>query len=201
MKFFTGLVAAAAIAQGAFAHMGVIAPKPRSGVVADELIAPCGGGNTLTKNVTTAAVGSKTLFSLKPGHGSGNLIFSYFTDLTVTNDTKATHLLDVQVPQPGIYNTTIDFAQHDLKAGQNIVVQAVYNCTDDGNNEKFYVCFDVSVADSASASSAAEPSSEGGAESGLDKSTAAPAKSSTGSASTLKIALGSAVAMLLAAAF
>ncbi|KAJ1945124.1 hypothetical protein FBU59_002405 [Linderina macrospora] len=201
MKFFTGLVAAAAIAQGAFAHMGVIAPKPRSGVVADELLAPCGGGNTLTKNVTTAAVGTSTLFSLKPGHGQGTLIFNYFTDLTVTNDTKATLLQQVDIPTPGIYNTTIDFSKHGLKAGQNIVVQAVYDMTEGSDNEKFYVCFDVAVADSASASADAEPSSEGGAESGLDKSSAAKPKSTTGSASTLTVAVGSAVFMLLAAAF
>ncbi|KAJ1966485.1 hypothetical protein GGI12_000060 [Dipsacomyces acuminosporus] len=208
VKLFSGLLAASALVYGASAHMKVISPKPRSGIVADELIKPCGGGNTPTANVTTYAIDSKPVFSLRPGHGSGNLIFNYFTDLTVTNDTKAYPLENIPIPKAGDYNTTLDFAKAGLKPGQSIVVQAIYNGTDEGKTEQYYVCFDVKIARAgeASASASSPASSETGALSGLESASAtgsakAPASSSKpNSASSVKAALGAALGLLAAAA-
>ncbi|KAJ2792976.1 hypothetical protein H4R21_006075, partial [Coemansia helicoidea] len=143
----SAVVAAAAIAQGAWAHMKVIAPPPRVGDTKDQLIAPCGGGNVPTKNLTTFSVNGDSEFVLRPGHGTGNLIFNYFLDTTVTNDSVAHPLKDVPMPKPDTYSTKIDFAAAGLKAGQQIVVQAINNVTDDGKNSQFYACFDVKLGD------------------------------------------------------
>ncbi|KAJ2808547.1 hypothetical protein H4S07_003397 [Coemansia furcata] len=146
VKLFAALLASAALLQGALGHMQVISPPPRSGIVANELIKPCGGGNTLTTNVTTYDVNSKPVFVLRPSHGSGNLIFNYFTELTITNDTKPFPLANIPIPKADTYNTTLDFAKAGLKNGQSIVVQAIYNGTDSGVTDQYYVCFDVKLA-------------------------------------------------------
>ncbi|KAJ2141443.1 hypothetical protein IW136_002275 [Coemansia sp. RSA 678] len=194
VKFFASALAAVALIQGACAHMQVISPSPRSGIVADELIAPCGGGNVETKNITTFAVSGDSEFVLRPSHGTGNLIFSYFTDLTVTNSSKAYPLKDVPIPKAGTYTTTIDFADAKLKSGQHIVVQAIYNGTDEGKTEKYHVCFDVKLADKAESSAGTE-SSETEGESGLDSD------SDSSSASSLTAsAISAAIGMLVVAA-
>ncbi|KAI8325621.1 hypothetical protein GQ54DRAFT_254505, partial [Martensiomyces pterosporus] len=206
VKLFSGLLAAAALLQGAVAHMSVISPPPRSGIIANELIKPCGGGNTPTTNVTTYAIDSNPVFVLRPGHGSGNLIFNYFTDLTVTNDTKAYPLDNVPIPAAGVYNTTLNFAKAGLKAGQSIVVQAIYNGTDEGTTDQYYVCFDIKLAKSGEASGTASSpaSSETGALHGLESSTAAatsaPASSTKpNSATSVKAAMGAALGFFVAA--
>ncbi|KAJ2746402.1 hypothetical protein GGI20_001398 [Coemansia sp. BCRC 34301] len=153
VKLFTTLLASAALFHSALGHMRVISPPPRSGIVGDQLYKPCGGGNVVTKNVTTYDVDTKALFVLRPGHGAGNLIFNYFTDLTITNDTKSFPLADIAVPKPDTYNTTLDFAKAGLKNGQSIVVQAIFNGTDEGKTEQYYACFDVKLADLPSGSS------------------------------------------------
>ncbi|KAJ2726816.1 hypothetical protein GGI07_000327 [Coemansia sp. Benny D115] len=159
VKIFASAIATAALLQSTLAHMLVVSPPPRSGVVSDELLKPCGGGNTfVARNATTFSVDAPGEFVLRPGHGKGNLIFSYFTEQTITNDTKATFLQSVDVPEPKTYNTTLDFAKAGLKNGQDIVVQAIYNGTDDGVTEEYYVCFDVKLADVSSASESASAS-------------------------------------------
>ncbi|KAJ2828303.1 hypothetical protein IWW50_001454 [Coemansia erecta] len=194
VKLFASALAALALLQGASAHMQVISPSPRSGVVGDELIAPCGGGNIVTKNITTFAASGDSEFVLRPSHGTGNLIFSYFTDLTVTNSSKALPLKDIPIPKPDTYKTTIDFADAKLKSGQQIVVQAIYNGTDDGKTEQYYVCFDVKLADKAEPSAdASESESESDGESGLDSS-------SSGASSLTASAISAAVGLLVAAA-
>ncbi|KAJ2704942.1 hypothetical protein H4R19_005182 [Coemansia spiralis] len=190
VKLLSSAVAAAVIAQSAWAHMSVIAPPPRSGIVKDELIAPCGGGNVPTKNMTTFSVNGNSDFVLRPGHGSGNLIFSYFLDTTVTNDTKAHLLKDVPIPKPDTYTTTIDFAAAGLKAGQQIVVQAIYNGTDDGKTDKYYVCFDVKLSGASPASASHEE----------HESHSSSASSLATHALSLKAVLGATAGLLVAAA-
>ncbi|KAI9474673.1 hypothetical protein LPJ78_003374 [Coemansia sp. RSA 989] len=187
VKFFALASAAATLLQSAYAHMSIISPPPRSGVVADEIYAPCGNGNTPTSNITTFAVEGNSEFVLRPGHGTGTLTFSYFTDLTVTNSSTAHLLKEVPVPKPDTYTTDIDFSKANLKSGDHIVVQAVYNATTDGKVELFYACFDVQLADEASSKD------EGDATDGLD--------STTSGASSIS-AIGSVVGLLaMAAAF
>ncbi|KAJ2415792.1 hypothetical protein GGI10_001452 [Coemansia sp. RSA 2530] len=220
VKLFATLLASAALLQGALGHMAVISPPPRSGIVANQLLKPCGGGNTLTTNVTTYDVDSKSVFVLRPGHGAGNLIFNYFTDSTITNDTKSFPLADVPVPKPGTYNTTLDFAKAGLKNGQSIVVQAIFNGTDDGKTEEYYVCFDVKLASLSTGSSSATtsgtsaaPTSTTASNSGSSKSKPEPesksksdSESESGSdtsksaASSIQAALGAILGLAIAAA-
>ncbi|KAJ1995321.1 hypothetical protein GGI04_005840 [Coemansia thaxteri] len=203
VKLLAALLASAALLQCASAHMSVISPPPRSGIIANELIKPCGGGNTLTKNVTTYDANSGALFVLRPGHGTGNLLFNYFTDLTVTNDTKSFPLANVPIPVAGTYNTTLDFAKAGLKNGQSIVVQAIYNGTDSGNTDQYYVCFDVKLA---SASSTAGPgathtASDIESDSGLDtQASQAKTTKTSGAVSSVKAALGAFIGLAVAAA-
>ncbi|KAJ2160216.1 hypothetical protein GGF46_002425 [Coemansia sp. RSA 552] len=152
--------AAAVLLHGASAHMQVISPPPRSGVMGDQLLRPCGGGNEPTKNVTTFAASGDSEFELRPSHGTGNIIYSYFTDATVTNSSEAHKLDDIEVPEPGTYKTKLDFSKAGLKAGQDIVVQAIYNGTDDGKTEQYYVCFDIKLVDEAESSGDSESDDE-----------------------------------------
>ncbi|KAJ2328899.1 hypothetical protein GGI00_004075 [Coemansia sp. RSA 2681] len=204
VKLFATLLASAALLHSALGHMSVISPPPRSGIVANQLLRPCGGGNTLTTNVTTYDVDSKPVFVLRPGHGAGNLIFNYFTDLTVTNDTKALPLADVPIPKPGTYNTTLDFAKAGLKNGQSIVVQAIFNGTDSGKTEQFYVCFDVKLAGIASGSSTGASSTPSSSATSTASSTSSessePESSKTNSASSVQAVLGAAFGLAVAAA-
>ncbi|KAJ1735514.1 hypothetical protein LPJ61_000507 [Coemansia biformis] len=194
--------------------MSVIAPPPRSGITADELIRPCGGANEPTKNLTTFGVGDQSEFILRPGHGSGNIIFNYFLDTTVSNDTKSYPLANVPIPQPGTYTTKIDFASAGLKSGQQIVVQAIYNGTDSGKTEEYYVCFDVKLADKAPSSASGEDHSSANngdhssanngdhssASNGGHSSETSAASSFAMQVVSLKAALGAAAAGLLVAA-
>ncbi|KAJ2783667.1 hypothetical protein H4R18_001577 [Coemansia javaensis] len=191
LKSIATTVAAVALFQGALAHMGVISPPPRNGVVADELQRPCGGGNTPTKNVTTFAVDGDSEFVLRPGHGTGNILFNYFTDTTVTNDTKSYPLANVPVPKPGNYTTKLDFGKAGLKAGQSIVVQAIFNGTDEGKTEQYYVCFDVKLAADSSGSSDSESS---------NTKTSDTNTSDTHSGASPKVVFGAAIGLLAAAA-
>ncbi|KAJ2757028.1 hypothetical protein GGI19_000381 [Coemansia pectinata] len=206
VKLFTALLASAALLQGALGHMQVISPPPRSGIVADELYKPCGGGNTLTTNVTTYDVNSKPVFVLRPGHGTGNLIFNYFTELTITNDTKSFPLADIQIPKAGTYNTTLDFAKAGLKNGQSIVVQAIYNGTDSGKTEAYYVCFDVKLAGlSSGTSSGASPTATSGTNSAPTSasnsgSSKPESKTSKNAASSIQAVLGAILSLAVAAA-
>ncbi|KAJ2381379.1 hypothetical protein H4S02_006232 [Coemansia sp. RSA 2611] len=198
VKLFASAIAAVALLQGACAHMLVDSPPPRSGVVANELIAPCGGANEVTKNITTFAVSGDSEFVLRPGHDSGELIFNYFTDLTVTNSSKAFPLKTVPVPKPDTYTTTLDFSDAKLKSDQQIVVQAIYKATTDTGTEEYYVCFDVKLAEkaeSASNSETSESDGESGLDSGSDSDTSA---ASSFAASTIGAALG---LLAVAAAF
>ncbi|KAJ2078297.1 hypothetical protein H4R24_004574 [Coemansia sp. RSA 988] len=185
VKLLASGIATIAFLQSAWAHMSVISPPPRSGITADELIGPCGGANSLTKNVTTFAVDGDSEFVLRPGHGKGNLIFSYFTDEKVDNSTKAHPLKDVPVPKPDTYKTTINFSDAGLKSGDQIVVQAIYNGTDEGKTEEYYACFDVKLADEAN---------------GNDESTSSSSSLFAASTITTKIVFGTAFSLLVAAA-
>ncbi|KAJ2490131.1 hypothetical protein IWW37_003399 [Coemansia sp. RSA 2050] len=206
VKLLATLLASAALLQGALGHMAVISPPPRSGIVANQLLKPCGGGNTLTTNVTTYDVDSKPVFVLRPGHGVGNLIFNYFTESTITNDTKSFPLADVPVPKPGTYNTTLDFAKAGLKNGQSIVVQAIFNGTDDGKTEAYYACFDVKLARLSTGSSSATasgtssaPTSTAASDSGSSKSKS-ESESSKSAASSIQAAFGAILGLAIAAA-
>ncbi|KAJ2910736.1 hypothetical protein GGI21_000556 [Coemansia aciculifera] len=199
VKLFAALLASAALVHSALGHMQVISPPPRSGIIANELNKPCGGANTLTTNVTTYDVNSNPVFVLRPSHGTGNIIFNYFTDLTVTNDTKSYPLANVPVPVAGTYNTTIDFAKAGLKDGQSIVVQAIYNGTDSGATEEYYVCFDIKLASLTTGSSTGSSSTPTQSSTPTSSST----KSSTtksNNASSIKAVLGSAFGLAVAAA-
>ncbi|KAJ2660085.1 hypothetical protein IWW48_003137 [Coemansia sp. RSA 1200] len=216
IKLLSGLLLAASLAQSAFAHMSVISPPPRSGIVADQLEKPCGGANSLTKNVTTVSDSEPLNFVLKPGHGTGNIIFSYFTDITVTENSVAVFMDSTDVPKAGKYEIPVIFDKYGLKNGQNIVVQAIYNGTDDGKTEEYYACFDVKL--SADASASAEDSSdetnaasdsETGGDNGLDSSDHSD-NTETSSAASLhpqsglsmtKLALGTALGLFAAAGF
>ncbi|KAJ2013797.1 hypothetical protein IW146_009176 [Coemansia sp. RSA 922] len=206
VKLFTALIASAALLQGALGHMQVISPSPRSGIVADEIYKPCGGGNTLTTNVTTYDVNSKPVFVLRPGHGSGNLIFNYFTELTITNDTKSFPLADIPIPKAGTYNTTLDFAKAGLKNGQSIVVQAIYNGTDAGKTEAYYVCFDVKLAGlssgtSTGASSTATSGTNSAPTSASSSGSSKPeSETSKSAASSVQAVLGAILGLAVAAA-
>ncbi|KAJ1826990.1 hypothetical protein LPJ56_001902 [Coemansia sp. RSA 2599] len=204
VKVFASAVAALALVQSAYAHMGIISPLPRSGIIGNQLLKPCGGGNEVVdRNITTFSVDSTNLFSLRPSHGTGNLIFNYFTDLDVTNDTVAHPLEDIKIDKPGTYNTTLDFAKAGLKNGQQIVVQAIYNGTDDGETEQYYVCFDVKLAeieesgsDSKESSSDSKDSSE--TEKGEDSQSSSSGSVQSASVSA-KAVLGAAAGLLVAA--
>ncbi|KAJ1648073.1 hypothetical protein J3B02_002108 [Coemansia erecta] len=195
--FASAAVTAFALVQSACAHMAVISPPPRSGIIGNELLKPCGGGNQVVdRNITTFAVDSTSNFVLRPSHGTGNLIFNYFTDLDVTNSSKAYPLDDVPISKPDTYTVPIDFAKAGLKDGQHIVVQAIYNGTDDGETEQYYVCFDVKLGEVESAGSDSENHSDSEDEldsvestkSGSIKSASVSAKAVLGAAAGLAIA-------------
>ncbi|KAJ2088494.1 hypothetical protein IW138_004182 [Coemansia sp. RSA 986] len=158
--------------------MNVISPPPRSGIVANELEKPCGGANTLTKNVTAVSDSSPFNFVLRPSHGTGNIILSYFTDATVTESSVPVFMESTDVPKAGEYKIPVTFDKYGLHNGQSIVVQAIYNGTDSGETEEYYVCFDIKLSADAS-NSAAESgdetntasNSESGGDDGLDSST------------------------------
>ncbi|KAJ2616418.1 hypothetical protein H4S08_000809 [Coemansia sp. RSA 1365] len=190
VKLLANGIATIALFQSAWAHMQVISPPPRSGITADQLSGPCGGVNSLTKNVTTFAVDGDSEFVLRPGHGAGNLIFSYFTDETVDNKTKAYSLKDVPVSKPDTYNTTINFSDAGLKSGDQIVVQAIYNGTDDGKTEQYYACFDVKLTGKAS----------NGKDNGDDDGTSSASSLFAASAITTKAVLCTAFSLLVATA-
>ncbi|KAJ1883730.1 hypothetical protein LPJ66_010950 [Kickxella alabastrina] len=202
VKIFATAIATAALLQCAWAHMGIISPPPRSGIVGDQLNKPCGGSNALTRNVTTFSVDALNDFVLRPSHGTGNLIFNYFTDITVTNDSIAHPIIDVPIPAPNTYTTPLDFAKAGLKNGQSIVVQAIYNGTDHDETEQYYVCFDVKLsadADTVKSDSADDKESE---DAGLDSKTddAKDESKSSSSSSAPKSALVSTKAVIGAAA-
>ncbi|KAJ2780499.1 hypothetical protein GGI15_003522 [Coemansia interrupta] len=205
VKIFASAVAAAALLQSAYAHMAVISPPPRSGIVANELLKPCGGGNdVVAKNTTTFSVasGSTNNFILRPSHGSGNLIFNYFTDLTVTNNSVAHPLDNVPIPAAGTYETALDFAKAGLKSGQQIVVQAIYNGTDSGETEEYYVCFDVKLTDEIIESSSDSDSEDAGGSDGDDElDSVESTKSGSPMSATIsaKAVLGAAAGLLVAA--
>ncbi|KAJ1851990.1 hypothetical protein LPJ73_002912 [Coemansia sp. RSA 2703] len=202
VKIFASAVAAAALLQSAFAHMAVISPPPRSGIVANELIKPCGGGNdVVAKNTTTFSVASSNNnFVLRPSHGTGNLIFNYFTDLTVTNNSIAHPLDNIQIPAAGTYDTKIDFAKAGLKAGQQIVVQAIYNGTDSGETEEYYVCFDVKLTDEIiESSSDSEKESNVESDDELDSVESTKSGSPKTAAISAKAVLGAAAGLFVAA--
>ncbi|KAJ2842007.1 hypothetical protein GGI22_007697, partial [Coemansia erecta] len=97
---------------------------------ANELQKPCGGANTLTTNVTTVSASVPFNFMLKPSHGTGNIVLSYFTDSTVTNSSVPVFIESTDVPKAGQYKIPVTFDNHGLQNGQAIVVQAIYNGTD-----------------------------------------------------------------------
>ncbi|KAJ1735791.1 hypothetical protein LPJ72_001707 [Coemansia sp. Benny D160-2] len=216
VKLLSGLLLAVSLAQGVFAHMSVVSPPPRSGIIADELEKPCGGANSLTRNVTTVSDSEPLNFVLAPGHGSGNIILSYFTDITVTENSVAVFMDSTDVPKAGKYEIPVTFDKYGLKNGQDIVVQAIYNGTDSGETEEYYVCFDIKL--SADASASADDSSDGtdtasdsetGGDNGLDSSShsdntvtssAASLHSQSGLSMT-KLALGTALGLIAAAGF
>ncbi|KAJ1868948.1 hypothetical protein H4R99_005731 [Coemansia sp. RSA 1722] len=205
VKIFASAVAAFALVQSACAHMAVISPPPRNGVIGDELLKPCGGGNEVTRNVTTFSVDSTSNFVLRPSHGTGNLIFNYFTDLTVTNNSVAHPLANIEIPKADTYDTPIDFGKAGLKNGQQIVVQAIYNGTDDGETVPYYVCFDVKLGEVEDASSDANSDGEQGSVSDdgdeLDSVESSESKSSSASSAfvSTKSVLGAAAGLLIAA--
>ncbi|KAJ2795491.1 hypothetical protein H4R20_005859 [Coemansia guatemalensis] len=199
VKLLASGIATIALLQSAWAHMQVISPSPRSGITADQLIGPCGGANSLTKNVTTFAVDGDSEFVLRAGHGTGNIIFSYFTVETVDNNTKAHSLKDVPVPKPDTYNTTINFSESGLKSGDQIVVQAIYNGTDEGETEEYYVCFDVKLADEASGSDDGSDT-ESEEDSSTDDNTSSSSSLFATSTITTKAVFGTAFSLLVAAA-
>ncbi|KAJ1723617.1 hypothetical protein LPJ53_002057 [Coemansia erecta] len=205
VKIFASAVAAAALLQSAYAHMAVISPPPRSGIVANELNKPCGGGNdVVANNITTFSVasGSTNNFVLRPSHGTGNLIFNYFTDLTVTNNSVAYPLDDVPIPVAGTYETSLDFAKAGLKAGQHIVVQAIYNGTDSGDTEEYYVCFDVELSDEiieSASDSKNDSDSDSDDDDELDSVESTKSGSPKAAAISTKAVLGAAAGLLVAA--
>lgn len=181
------LLSGAALLQGACAHMKVISPSPRNGAIKDELNKPCGGINTPTKNITTFdANSSDSEFILRPSHGTGNLIFNYYTDLTVTNNTKSFPLDNVPIPTPGTYKTKLDFSKAGLKNGQSIVVQAIYNGTDHGETEEYYACFDIKLAPSSNSGSESEsePESDSKMDSNTDSMSASTSMTKTESSTS-----------------
>ncbi|KAJ1800974.1 hypothetical protein LPJ59_000659 [Coemansia sp. RSA 2399] len=207
VKLFSGLFLAASLVQCAYAHMSVISPPPRSGIIANELQKPCGGANTLTTNVTTVSDSVPLNFVLEPLHGTGNIILSYFTDPTVTNSSVSVFMESTDVPKAGQYEIPVTFDNYGLQNGQAIVVQAVYNGTDSGETEEYYACFDIKLSADASTSSGspdAESNGESGGEDGIDSSS--EHKSSAMSLlqsgpSMTKLALGTAISLFAAAGF
>ncbi|KAJ1989280.1 hypothetical protein GGI25_004822 [Coemansia spiralis] len=206
VKLLAGILFAAVLAQSAFAHMQIISPSPRNGVVADELSQPCGGINTPTKNVTTVSDSETFNFVLRPSHGTGNIVLSYSTVTTVSANSAWQFMSSTDVPVANTYKIPVKFNTYNLTNGESIVVQAIYNGTDDNETEKYYACFDVKLSADASSSSGSATEGESGGEDGLDTSTnskdhSSSATSLTGSSlCTAKAVFGAAFGLLVAAA-
>ncbi|KAJ2556953.1 hypothetical protein EV175_001657 [Coemansia sp. RSA 1933] len=193
------LLAVASLLQCAYAHMAVISPPPRSGIIANELTKPCGGANSLTTNVTTVSDSVPFNFVLVPEHGTGNIILSYFTDITVTNSSVAVFMESTDVPKAGQYEIPVTFDTYGLQNGQEIVVQAVYNGTDSGETEEYYVCFDIKL--SADAASSSESDGNDGLDSSTEDSSSSAMSLLQSTPSMTKLAFGVALGLFAAVGF
>ncbi|KAJ1876841.1 hypothetical protein LPJ71_011404, partial [Coemansia sp. S17] len=115
-------------------------------------------------------------------------------------------LADIPIPKAGTYNTTLDFAKAGLKNGQSIVVQAIYNGTDAGKTEAYYVCFDVKLAGlssgtSTGASSTATSGTNSAPTSASSSGSSKPeSETSKSAASSVQAVLGAILGLAVAAA-